>query len=102
MTPAELRALIAASGLSVSRFARDVAGRNVRTVQRWLAGDVAIPASSAAWLRRIASIEATRATTTTTVTATPRRARPPGTRTRAAAPTAGAVRPERVTPPTTP
>jgi DNA-binding transcriptional regulator YiaG len=64
MTPDHLRALISRSGLSVSRWARDVAGRDVRTVQRWCAGDIAIPDSAAAWLLRIESVRATARRTT--------------------------------------
>jgi hypothetical protein len=48
---ATLSALLASSGLTVSRFARDVVGRDVRTVRRWIAGDP-IPDSVAQWLER--------------------------------------------------
>jgi hypothetical protein len=46
-----LSALINDSGLTISAFARDVVGRDVRTVRRWLAGDP-IPEAVAAWLNR--------------------------------------------------
>lgn len=55
MNAARLRDLIEASGLSASRFARDVVGRDVRTVQRWLAGDP-IPDSAADWLERLDAV----------------------------------------------
>lgn len=59
MTAEDLRALITASGLSVSRWARDVAGRDLRTVQRWRSGEIVIPASASTWLVRIESVHAT-------------------------------------------
>jgi hypothetical protein len=46
-----LSAQIAASGLSVSEFARTVCGRDPRTVRRWLAGET-IPYSVSDWLER--------------------------------------------------
>lgn len=52
MTPEQLRALITRSGLSVSRWARMVVGRDPRTVQRWLAGET-MPASVTQWLDRL-------------------------------------------------
>jgi hypothetical protein len=61
---AELRALINASELSVSRWARDVAGRDLRTVQRWLSGETLIPESATAWLARIESVHGTDRRTT--------------------------------------
>lgn len=39
----QLRAAIRRSGLSISAYARTVLVREVRTVQRWLAGDSPIP-----------------------------------------------------------
>lgn len=39
-----LRRAITASGLSARRFAEDVMVRDERTVRRWIAGDVEIPA----------------------------------------------------------
>lgn len=59
MTADELRALITRSGLSVSRWARDVEGCSIRTVQRWLSGEQAIPASAADRFARIESVRAT-------------------------------------------
>lgn len=59
MSPEHLRALITASGLSVTRWARDVAGRDLRTVQRWLSGETVIPGSAGQWLTRLASVRAT-------------------------------------------
>lgn len=38
-----LRAAIEASGLSITRWAREVAWRDERTVRRWLAGETPIP-----------------------------------------------------------
>lgn len=51
-----LRRLLEGSGLSVARFARDVMGRDPRTLQRWLSGEIAIPQSAAQWLGRVAAI----------------------------------------------
>jgi len=68
MTPEQLRAHITASGLSVSRWARDVAGRDVRSVQRWLSGETIIPDAASQWLARIHSIKATESRTTIRVT----------------------------------
>jgi DNA-binding transcriptional regulator YiaG len=48
-----LSALVAASGLSISEFARTVVGRDVRTVRRWLNGETEIPDSAAEWLARV-------------------------------------------------
>lgn len=42
--PELLSAAIAASGLSVRRFAREILLREPRTVWRWLAGENALPA----------------------------------------------------------
>ena len=42
-TVALLRAAIVRSGLSASRYARDVLVRDPRTVRRWLKGDSPIP-----------------------------------------------------------
>ena len=61
MTADELRALIAASGLSQQAFARDVAGRDPRTMRRWLAGET-IPDATVDWLERLRSVVATDAT----------------------------------------
>jgi len=44
-----LRAVITASGLSTTRWAATIAGRDPRTVQRWLAGRV-IPGAALRWL----------------------------------------------------
>jgi hypothetical protein len=67
MTPDQLRDHITASGLSISRWARDVAGRDVRSVQRWLSGETIVPVSAAQWLTRITSITATDTLTTVRV-----------------------------------
>lgn len=56
-----LQAQIDASGLSAVRFARDVLGRDPRTVRRWLAGAV-MPASVRDWLARVTRLDATTAT----------------------------------------
>jgi hypothetical protein len=59
MTPdprATLSTLIAASGLSISAWARDVLGRDVRTVRRWLSGETEIPDSVGQWLARVESV----------------------------------------------
>jgi hypothetical protein len=45
-----LRTAIEASGLSASRFAREVLLREDRTVRRWLSGESPIPNIVAAWL----------------------------------------------------
>lgn len=58
VTPDALRALITSSGLSASEWARTVAGRDPRTVRRWLAGD-AIPESVADWLARLGTVRVT-------------------------------------------
>jgi hypothetical protein len=36
-----------------------VAWRDIRSVQRWLSGETAIPESASAWLARIESVRAT-------------------------------------------
>lgn len=54
-----LAAVLAASGLTVTRFAADVLGRDRRTLSRWLAGET-IPESVADWLARVVRIEVTR------------------------------------------
>lgn len=43
MTRDQLRAAIAASGLSISEFARSVLVRDPRTLRRWLSGERPIP-----------------------------------------------------------
>lgn len=53
MTDRDLLArVIAASGLSAERYARDVLLRNPRTVRRWLAGDSPIPREVRAFLAK--------------------------------------------------
>ena len=59
MTPDALRALIASSGLSQSEWATTVAGRDPRTVRRWLSGDIVIPDGAADWLARLQSVRVT-------------------------------------------
>jgi DNA-binding transcriptional regulator YiaG len=59
MHPDTLSALVAESGLSLSEFAATVAGRDRRTVQRWMSGEIAIPDAAAAFLERIEKIRAT-------------------------------------------
>ncbi len=66
MTPDALRALIADSGLSIREWARTVAGRDPRTVTRWLDGDP-IPDAATAWLSRLVRIETTANRVTVTV-----------------------------------
>ena len=39
----QLRQLVAESGLSARRFAKEVLLRNERTLRRWLSGDAPIP-----------------------------------------------------------
>lgn len=73
MTPDQLRDHITASGLSISRWARDVAGRDVRTVQRWLTVENDIPASALQWLDRIEAYRATDTRTTIHVRVTTQR-----------------------------
>ena len=51
MLPSDLRALIASTGLSQVEWARTVAGRDPRTVRRWLAGE-SIPPTTVEWLLR--------------------------------------------------
>lgn len=53
-----LRAQIEASGLSAVRFARDVLGRDPRTVRRWLAGET-VPDSIRDWLARLSEVRVT-------------------------------------------
>ncbi len=43
------------SGLSIAEWARTVAGRDERTVRRWLAGEP-IPKSVMDWLNRISHV----------------------------------------------
>lgn len=50
-----LRRLIDTSGLSHVRFARDVLGRDVKTLRAWLAGDM--PKTARDWIRRVALVE---------------------------------------------
>lgn len=51
MSPADrLRALIAASGLSTTRYALDVMARNPRTLRRWLEPNAVIPQVVADWI----------------------------------------------------
>ena len=59
MSPEQLRAEIEASGLSQVEWARTVAGRDPRTVRRWLAGET-IPPATVDWLIRIDSVRASR------------------------------------------
>ena len=60
VTPRErLSALLTGSGLSVGRFAR-VLGVDERTLRRWLAADIAVPESRAAWLARVVRLDVTR------------------------------------------
>ncbi len=66
VTPAQLRAHIDASGLSIREWATTVAGRDPRTVERWLAGE-GIPASAADWLSRLGDVTATRNRATVTI-----------------------------------
>jgi hypothetical protein len=51
-----LSTLIEASGLSISAWARDVLGRDVRTVRRWRSGETEIPESVGQWLARVESV----------------------------------------------
>ncbi len=51
-----LRAIIEASGLSQVEWARTVAGRDPRTVRRWLAGEP-IPPTTADWIARLVQVE---------------------------------------------
>lgn len=48
----QLREAVRASGLSRSRYAREVLVRDPRTLRRWLAGSSPIPASVIAHLSR--------------------------------------------------
>lgn len=66
MTPAALRAHIEASGLSIREWARTVAGRDPRTVTRWLGGET-IPDAAADWLARVARVDVTAHRVTVTV-----------------------------------
>ena len=59
MTADALRSLVAESVLSPERFAREVVGRDPRTLRRWLAG-ATTPESTLIWLTCIRSITATR------------------------------------------
>lgn len=59
-----LRAAIEASGLSARRFAREIlAGRDERTVRRWLSGEVEMPPGVAEWVASLAAVESTAAHT---------------------------------------
>lgn len=64
---ATLSTLIGASGLSISVWARDVMGRDVRTVRRWLNGEQVIPQSAAQWIARVRTVEPVRGGTRVTV-----------------------------------
>ncbi len=71
MTPPRIdadhvRALIDASGLSIREWARTVAGRDHRTVLRWLAGEP-IPSQAQDWLARIHDVSTTAHRVTVTV-----------------------------------
>ena len=66
MTPDALRALIDASDLSDREWARLVSGRDPRTIQRWLAGEV-IPHDATEWLARIVRVTASARTVTVVV-----------------------------------
>ena len=66
MTPTDLRSLIEGSGLSIREWARTVAGRDPRTVTRWLGGET-IPDAAADWLARVARVDATAHRVTVTV-----------------------------------
>jgi hypothetical protein len=51
MTDPELiAAAIVASDLSARRFAERILSRDERTIRRWSAGDIAIPAQARNWL----------------------------------------------------
>jgi len=50
-----LRRVIAASGLSVNRWAREVAWRDPRSVRRWLSGDAVIPPEAYRQIERLAA-----------------------------------------------
>lgn len=65
MSPADLRALIASTGISAQAFARDVVGRDPRTVRRWLSGEAEIPDAASRWLERLGSVR--RSTTAITI-----------------------------------
>jgi hypothetical protein len=56
-TRLELRALISRSELTITRFAEDVVGTDVRTVRRWLGG-ATIPPAQRDWLSRIVTLRA--------------------------------------------
>lgn len=60
MSSADLRALIASTGMSAQQFARDVLGRDPRTLRRWLSGETVIPDAAADWLERIERVQAQR------------------------------------------
>jgi DNA-binding transcriptional regulator YiaG len=66
VTPETLRATITASGLSQVEWARTVAGRDPRTVRRWLAGET-IPPTTADWLARLVSMRVSATSVTTVV-----------------------------------
>jgi DNA-binding transcriptional regulator YiaG len=51
-----LQRLIDASGLSQVRFARDVLGRDVKTLRNWLNGE-GMPATARDWLSRVARVD---------------------------------------------
>lgn len=60
-----LRAAIEASGLSARRFAREIlAGRDERTVRRWLSGEVEMPAPVAEWVASLRRVDSTATGTT--------------------------------------
>ena len=56
-TSSDLRRLITVSGMTITRFAEDVAGADVRTVRRWLGGDE-IPPARKDFLSRILYVRA--------------------------------------------
>ena len=63
---AVLRGIIDASDLSDREWARLVSGRDPRTIQRWLAGEV-IPHDATEWLARIVRVTASARTVTVVV-----------------------------------
>ena len=55
-TAVDLRSLITTSGMTITRFAQDIAGVEARTVRRWLSGEISIPPAKHEWLSRILQI----------------------------------------------
>lgn len=53
---ARLRELASEADLSVNQLALIVLGRDPRTVQRWLTGDVPIPQTSLQWIASVAHV----------------------------------------------